>query len=358
MFENKTFESILEQMLSEVDTEIDKREGSMIYDALAPCAMRLAEAYRALSDLEQQLNPETASGKFLLALGEKYGVQRKGATPAILLMQAEPQTLDIPIGTRFFAGECTYTVSGKNDDGNWLLTAEQDGTVGDVLSGSAIPAEYLQGLLSAQIVGIYRHGVEQENDAHYRARVIKAMRRISFGGNRADYETWIKQDERVVYARVSPAWVTGSDIVIEVLGQGYDFLENDVIAALQERICPTSGGNSGTGIAPIGHSVKIKRPTVQEISIDLTMDLQEDAIVSEVRQQVTDALTAYLEQLREKWERSETITLYREDMIRIVKSIGGVISVSRFLINGLALDLSTDDLPILLGVHYGTSADV
>ena len=44
MFENKDFESIMEEMLSQVSDKLDKREGSVIYDAIAPMAMELAQA--------------------------------------------------------------------------------------------------------------------------------------------------------------------------------------------------------------------------------------------------------------------------------------------------------------------------
>ena len=38
MFEKMTYEAILQDMLNRVTSDVDKREGSIIYDALAPCA--------------------------------------------------------------------------------------------------------------------------------------------------------------------------------------------------------------------------------------------------------------------------------------------------------------------------------
>ena len=45
MFENMTFDNILNEMLAMVPNDVDRREGSIIYDALAPAAYKLAEAY-------------------------------------------------------------------------------------------------------------------------------------------------------------------------------------------------------------------------------------------------------------------------------------------------------------------------
>ncbi len=41
MFENNTYQVILERMLARVPEEFDKREGSILYDALAPAAALL-----------------------------------------------------------------------------------------------------------------------------------------------------------------------------------------------------------------------------------------------------------------------------------------------------------------------------
>lgn len=45
MFEDKTYENILQEMLNRVPDDIDKREGSVIYDALAPTAYSIADLY-------------------------------------------------------------------------------------------------------------------------------------------------------------------------------------------------------------------------------------------------------------------------------------------------------------------------
>ena len=45
MYEEMTYENILQQMLSRVTSDVDKREGSVIYDAMAPAAYFLADQY-------------------------------------------------------------------------------------------------------------------------------------------------------------------------------------------------------------------------------------------------------------------------------------------------------------------------
>ena len=48
MYENQTFNTIMQRMLNNVSDDIDKREGSIIYTALAPLALELETYYEAL----------------------------------------------------------------------------------------------------------------------------------------------------------------------------------------------------------------------------------------------------------------------------------------------------------------------
>lgn len=51
MYETQTFETIMDRCLSRVSSSVDKREGSVIYDALAPACAELATLYTELSNI-------------------------------------------------------------------------------------------------------------------------------------------------------------------------------------------------------------------------------------------------------------------------------------------------------------------
>ena len=44
MFEDYSYDNLLAEMLSNVATDVDKREGSIIFDTLSPAALELANA--------------------------------------------------------------------------------------------------------------------------------------------------------------------------------------------------------------------------------------------------------------------------------------------------------------------------
>ena len=83
MYEEMTYENILQQMLSRVTSDVDKREGSVIYDALAPAAYFLADQYFQLEHFLDLVLPDTAVGEYLDRVVSGYGVTRKAASAAI-----------------------------------------------------------------------------------------------------------------------------------------------------------------------------------------------------------------------------------------------------------------------------------
>ena len=58
----KSFEELMEQKLGQIDDKRDKRQGSLIYDALAPNAAETASFYADLDMLEDRTFADTATG--------------------------------------------------------------------------------------------------------------------------------------------------------------------------------------------------------------------------------------------------------------------------------------------------------
>ena len=67
MFEEITNEKILKQMLDRVPEGMDKREGSIIYDALAPSAVELQNTYIELDWILKQIFADTADRNYLIS---------------------------------------------------------------------------------------------------------------------------------------------------------------------------------------------------------------------------------------------------------------------------------------------------
>ena len=75
MFEETTYETILERMKDRVSDSMDKREGSIIHDALAPTAIELQLVYIDLDTVLREVFTDTASREFLVRRAEE-GIPR------------------------------------------------------------------------------------------------------------------------------------------------------------------------------------------------------------------------------------------------------------------------------------------
>ena len=77
------FNNIMQRMLSKVSDSIDKREGSIIYDALAPCAIEISQMYIVLKDNIDLSFVDTAVDEYLDRLSNQVGIERKPSTKSI-----------------------------------------------------------------------------------------------------------------------------------------------------------------------------------------------------------------------------------------------------------------------------------
>lgn len=143
MFENKDFDSIMEEMLSQVSDKLDKREGSVIYDAIAPMAMELAQAYIDMDMIVNEVYADTASYYYLIKRAAENGIYPKEETNAICKMVVKPSDTDISIGDRFNLGDLNYEVTSVMDKatGEYQVTCETAGIVGNQQLGTLLTIE-------------------------------------------------------------------------------------------------------------------------------------------------------------------------------------------------------------------------
>ncbi len=143
------FNNILRRMLDKVSDSIDKREGSIIYDALAPCAAELAQMYIVLKDNIDLVFVDTSTGEYLDKLCNQVGLERKQATKAIRKLKFYDENnilMNVEIGERFSLEDLTYKTIEKIAEGEFKCECETEGTLGNKQSGILIPINYIQGL--------------------------------------------------------------------------------------------------------------------------------------------------------------------------------------------------------------------
>ncbi|MGE5704735.1 MAG: baseplate J/gp47 family protein, partial [Clostridia bacterium] len=119
----ETFEQKLQEMLDRVPVGLDKREGSIIYDALAPIALQLWMEEMKLRQILEQAFAVKAEGVYLDHIADDHGLKRIPAAPAKVILQIDgtPDKV-IPAKTTF--GILNSDLSFATDEDVLLETTE------------------------------------------------------------------------------------------------------------------------------------------------------------------------------------------------------------------------------------------
>lgn len=356
MYEDKTYEVILEEMLDNVPNTIDKREGSVIYDALAPVALELAQVYVDMDMLIDETFADSASYYYLIKRAAEHGVFVQEGTSAVLEIVVQPTDLPIDIGTEFNIGELNYTITKALDEGHYLLTCNTTGKDGNNTADDVIPMEYINGLESVEIFGIYSAGTDEEDEESLRERYIDSFREVAFGGNKADYKEKIKNIAGVGGCKVYSAKDINSDggnvECVIINNSDFGIADDNLIDTVQNIIDPTKDG-SGVGLAPCGHIVTIL--TVQDVEINVSATFTLETTWDDVKDSVSDVIDAYLLELRKTWEDDLNLIVRVSRIEMAMLGVEGIIDVENIKINGVSSNcvLSGDFIPVLGSVING-----
>lgn len=373
--EKYTYSYLLEDALSHVPDTLDKREGSIIYDAIAPACYELANFYMELRQALQQTYASTANGEYLDLRVQEQGITRYAATYATkkaIFEDSSTATMIVPIGSRFSTISDTnainYTVSANyldEDDivvpGAYILTCESLGTAGNAYTGSLIPISYISGLATATMQSIINPARDEETDSELLLRYLTAINQKPFGGNIAQYDELLKAINGVGELQIYPVWNGGGTVKLSVIDAEYNTITNDFISILKEMIDPETYTGEGIGLAPIGHRVTIVTPTELAINISATLALKSGYTLAGIQPLVEATIEEYLLERRQTWGVPNDInqyscSIYISRITYVILSITGVENVSDVTINSAMADLvltenkTTQQLPILGGV--------
>jgi uncharacterized phage protein gp47/JayE len=339
MYEAITYEILLQRMLDRVPSNFDKREGSVIWNALAPAAVELQLMYIELDTILSESFGDTASRDFLIRRAAERGIIPNPATYAVLQGEFTPDTLEIPIGSRFSLNELNYYVKSKVSGGVYQVECETLGEIGNQYFGNMIPIEYIDGLETAELIEVLIPGEDEEATESLRTKYFNSFYEKGYGGNVQDYLDKTNDLASVGSTKVVPIWDGGGTVKLVILNSSFDKASSALVEAVQEAIDPAPQGE-GWGIAPIGHTVTVE--TVTEVEIDITADFTLDGGYTweMISNQAAEKLAAYLLELREDWADQDNLIVRVSQFETRMLSIEGIVDVSGTTINGNAANLT------------------
>ena len=339
MYENVTYEVLLKRMLDRVPDTIDKREGSVIFDALAPAAAELAQMYIEADVILNETFADSASKDFLIKRAAERGIVPAGATNAIL---KGVFNINVPLGSRFSLGNLNYVITEKIKDCEFKLKCETAGAEGNRYFGMLIPVDYIEELTKAEITELLISGEDEEDTEELRARYFATLDSQAFGGNMSDYKEKVNQLQGVGGIKVYPVWNGGGTVKLVVISSQFQKPSSDLINSLQTQVDPLNSQGEGVGFAPIGHVVTVVGVMEQKVNITLNLTYREGWNWEDVKGYVDTAIDNYFNELSKGWADSDNLIVRISQIETRLLELEGIVDISGTKINGIEQNLMLD----------------
>ncbi|BBD48312.1 phage related protein [Lactobacillus paragasseri] len=366
-FQNKDYDYFLRKMLDAVPDNIDKREGSIIYDALAPAALVMGQQSLDMANVIKETYIKTASGEFLDYRAIEHGTSRYPATQTeakakVLNDKKEPLN-NVQIGDKFASigdSPIFYAVTKVNDDLTVELTAEVKGSSANGYIGQILPVTPNDLLSWAEITEITAPARDVESDDHLRARLLSSQSWIAYGGNVADYLEMTSKIDEVGAAQIYPTWNGGGTVKVVILNNDLMPASASLVQKVKNTLDPEDKQAEGYGLAPIDHAVTVTAPEELIVNVDISVKLDDTKATRYVKDSITKAVEGYFQSLRKDWAdinqklgRGYQETIYRSKILSQVMLTEGVVNAKLPSLNGRDADIdlvftnSKSQLPVV-----------
>lgn len=400
MFESKTYEALLASAMARVTAAVDKREGSMVMNGVAPSMAELAQLYIAADFVFQATYLLTAPREYLI---KRASDRNMAPYPASAAVFRAVFNIEVPVGTRFSCEDLNFIVTGRLTDDtdtdtrlSHEVTCETVGAVANSYAGTLIPVEYVSGLTLAELVELVVPGDEEEETETFRQRVLDSFQSQAFGGNQADYiekvraiagvgavkvhavwngdispselipgdevTEWYEAAEGSLEAPVA-AWLTaiytaaqsrkltvGGAVRLVIMASNNAVPSDTFLEEIQTAVDPVQNAGEGLGLAPIGHVVNVVGVEPETVDITLNLTYAAGWDWAAVQSYVVAVIDEYFAELAESWATADFLTVRISQIeSRILSACSAMVTdIGGTQINGVEanLVLGADSIPV------------
>ena len=349
MYEDQTYENILDRSLARVASDVDKREGSVIMNAIAPVSAEHADVYIQLGNIVNNGYADTAVREFLILRCKERGIIPYEATKATLKGKFN---MEIPIGSRFNLNELNYVATAfiESADGYFYyqMECETEGTNGNKFFGELSSIEYIDKDLTGELTELLIPAEDEEDTEDLRKRYLGSFNATPFGGNKAQYKEEIGKLSGVGGVKVIPVWNGGGTVKVIIINSNMEKPSEVMVQTIQNTVDPTPQG-TGAGMAPIGHTVTVVGCDDVIINVSTSCVLEDGYTWDGIKDQIITAFEKYLLEIRENWVDNDNSVVRISQLENRILSIEGVIDVLHTSINGAEenLTLEFSEIPVL-----------
>lgn len=345
-----SFEKTMSRMLDTISDDFDKRETSIIYQAVAMVVPELMLLQSDIELMEDEAFPDSCNYNSLVRFSGLRNIHPRQATRGVVIAEFSK---DIEIGTRFNCEERNYEVLEKINTNKYKLIAEETGHIESI--GDLTPINDMPDLRTAKITSVYLDGREEESLESLRKRYMESLDYQAFGGNRADYIEKVTSVDGVgackVFRRPKATSSEVGKITIVIVDTTYKNASRELIKNVANILAPTEDGE-GAGLAPIGHKITVVGAEKQTVNVKTRITVERD--IDNITRDLTKAIEEYLHELRTGFGSDEATVVRISAIENKILGIKGVIDVSNTTINGVEKNLTIEDksIPVIGEVEY------
>lgn len=345
-----SFEKTMSRMLDTISDDFDKRETSIIYQAVAMVVPELMLLQSDIELMEDEAFPDSCNYNSLVRFSGLRNIHPRQATRGVVIAEFSK---DIEIGTRFNCEERNYEVLEKINTNKYKLIAEETGHIESI--GDLTPINDMPDLRTAKITSVYLDGREEESLESLRKRYMESLDYQAFGGNRADYIEKVTSVDGVgackVFRRPKATSSEVGKITIVIVDTTYKNASRELIKNVASILTPTEDGE-GAGLAPIGHKITVVGAEKQTVNVKTRITIERD--IDNITRDLTKAIEEYLHELRTGFGSDEATVVRISAIENKILGIKGVIDVSSTTINGVEKNLTIEDksIPVIGEVEY------
>ncbi|WP_102271313.1 baseplate J/gp47 family protein [Cytobacillus massiliigabonensis] len=291
-YETRTASAILDEMKVVVRDDVDKREGSVVHDMLAPPAEQIEMLDFELAAIYLNGFADTADLPYLIRRAAEMGVDWKDAVKAQgVVTITGTDGLLVPAGFRVYtdAGVYFQTIADATLSGGTATVAVE--AVEGGIAGNIGPAEITQyentvaGVTDVTNAEVFTGGIDAETKESLLARYLLKVRKPITSGNVYHYEKWATDVDGVATAKVFPLHAGAGTVKVVVVAANGRAPTPDIIANVAEHI---------EAERPIGATVTVVPVVEVAINISAKLTLAGDLLPVDVLDAIKTSVGAYL----------------------------------------------------------------
>lgn len=346
---SETKETIQSRLLSNINDEYDKTEGSFFYDVEMPVAIELETAYSNQDVIMDRGFADTAIDIYLDKIVSEQGIVRKAATYATTTVTITgTEGSIISIGDKVSSDIVNFiSLEDKVIDITGIATVnvicEVSGNTGNVPVATIkyFPVT-IPGLISVTNNVTVTNGYNAESDAELRTRYYTKVQTPSTSGNKYHYINWAKEVTGVGDAKVFPLWNGNGTVKVVIINSNKVGADGTLITNVETYIEENR---------PIGATVTVVSATELPININVTLVIDTNNYdLATITASIQSNLILYLQSIA-------FVTAYVSyaSIGNTIYNTPGITDYSGLLVNGDNLNIIVADteVAVLGGVVIG-----